>query len=58
MWYTLKDFHLDQQLSMFTYFLKKLSIIKVDKKERKHEAREEVEKHLHISIFDPLEINF
>jgi len=39
--------------SMFTCFLKTLPPIMVEKKEGKHETREEVEKHLHISIPDP-----
>jgi hypothetical protein len=40
----------DWQLSIFTHFLKNLATIKVEKKEKKHDAREEVEGHLHISI--------
>jgi hypothetical protein len=43
---------------MFICFKKQLPTIKVEKKKRKHEAKEEVEKHLHISILDPLETNF
>jgi hypothetical protein len=43
----------DQQLSVFTRFLKNLPIIKVEKKEGKHEAREKIEEHLHILIPNP-----
>jgi hypothetical protein len=35
-----------------------MPIIKVEKKKKKHEAREEVKEHFHISILDPLERNF
>jgi hypothetical protein len=38
---------------MFTHFLKTLPTIMIEKKEEKHETREEVKKHLHISIPDP-----
>jgi hypothetical protein len=48
----------DQQLSVFVYFLKKLPIIKVKKEEGKHETREEISRHLHILIPDPLETYF
>jgi hypothetical protein len=43
---------------MFTRFVKNLPTIKVQKEERKHETREELEKHLHISILDPPKIDF
>jgi len=43
---------------MFTHSLKDLPIIKVEKKERKHEIREEIKEHLHILIPNPLETYF
>lgn len=48
----------DQQLSLFVYFIKNLPILKGKKKEGKHERREEISGHLHISIPDPPETYF
>jgi hypothetical protein len=48
----------NQQFSMFTCFLKKLPTIMVEKEEGKHETREEVEKHLQITILHPPKTDF
>jgi hypothetical protein len=48
----------DQNISMFIRFLKTLLTIMVEKEEGKHETREEVERHLHISIPNPPKTNF